>query len=134
MAQLFLKMQIDFYTDEGKTETGESQYMLQPLPGGKAHPPSIVSTAWNPMGLRFVAPAEAKFMVVSFRCDSSAERGAISGTVYFDDFTVSTDKAQQPDGLLQPLMGEAAADAPPDSPAVPEIEGDAKPTNTTAKP
>jgi len=90
MAQLFLKMQIDFYTDEGKTETGESQYLLQPLPGGKGHAPSIVTTGWNPVSLRFVAPAAAKFMMVSFRCDSSAERGAISGTVYFDDFTVST--------------------------------------------
>ena len=35
MAQLFLKVQIEFFTDEGKTETGDTQYLLQPLPGGK---------------------------------------------------------------------------------------------------
>ena len=115
MAQLFLKMRVDFFTDEGKTETGESQYMLQPLPGGKGHPPSIVATAWNPVGLRFGAPATAKFMVVSFRCDSSAERGAISGAIYFDDFTVATDIAQPQDGLLEQLMKNAAADDPSDT-------------------
>ncbi|MCX6967692.1 MAG: hypothetical protein NTZ46_07935 [Verrucomicrobia bacterium] len=88
MAQLFLKMRVDFFSDEGITEIGESQYMLQPLPGGKGHAPLLVPTAWNPVEMRFGTPAAAKFMVVSFRCDSSAERGAISGTVYFDDFTV----------------------------------------------
>ena len=92
VAQLFLKMQIDFYTDEGQTETGESQYMLQPLPGGKGRAPAIISSAWKPVVLSFIAPAAAKFMMVSFRCDSSAEGGAISGTVYFDDFTVSTEQ------------------------------------------
>lgn len=90
-AQLFFKIQIDFYTDEGATETGESQYLLQPLPGGKSRSPFLVSTAWNPVSLRFVAPAAARFVIVSFRCDSNAERGAISGTAYFDDFTVSDD-------------------------------------------
>lgn len=101
-AQLFLKVQIDFYTDEGNTETGESQYLLQPLPGVSGRPPSIVSNAWNPLGLRFEAPAGAKFMVVSFRCDSSAEKGAITGSVYFDDFTVETDP---------PSAADAAASA-----------------------
>ena len=93
-AQLFLKMRVDFYTDAGKTETGESQYLLLPLPGGKGRPPSIVTTGWNCVGLRFSAPAGAKFLVVSFRCDANAERGDISGTVYFDDFTVATEPSQ----------------------------------------
>jgi len=96
-AQLFLKMRVDFYTDEGKTETGESQYLLLPLPGGKDRPPSIVTTGWNCVGLRFSAPAEAKYLVVSFRCDANAEQGDISGTVYFDDFTVA-DEPLQPEG------------------------------------
>jgi len=110
MAQLFLKMRIDFYTDEGKTEIGESQYLIQPLPGGKGRPPSIVASAWSPLGLRFDAPAAAKFLVVSFRCDANAERGAISGTVYFDDFTLATEPSQ------------------------PDAEGVAKPTPTPSKP
>ena len=93
-AQLFLKMRVDFYTDAGMTETGESQYLLQALPGGKGRPPSIVATAWNCVSLCFGAPAAAKFLVVSFRCDANAERGDISGTVYFDDFTVATEPAQ----------------------------------------
>ena len=89
-AQLFLKIQVDFFTDEGKTDIGESQYLLQPLPGGRGRLPVFRSNAWNCVGLRFTAPAESKYMTVSFRCDSSAERGAISGTIYFDDFTLET--------------------------------------------
>ena len=111
-AQLFLKMQIDFFTDEGKTETGESQYMLQPLPGGKGHPPTFVPNAWNPAGLHFGAPADAKFMVVSFRCDSSAEKGAITGAIYFDDFTVETDQATPADTFYEQIKKAAETDSP----------------------
>ena len=125
MAQLFLKMRVDFFTDEGKTETGESQYLLQPLPGGKGRPPTLVAAAWKPLGMHIAAPAEAKYMVVSFRCDSSAERGAISGTIYFDDFTVATDQQEPSDGLLQQLAKEAVSDEPPpDSGAMTETETD----------
>ena len=135
MAQLFLKMRVDFFSDEGKTETGESQYMLQPLPGGKGHAPLLVPTAWNAVGMRFGAPAAAKFMVVSFRCDSSAERGAISGTAYFDDFTVFTDQRQPSDALLEQLLKEAAADVSSDSGTPPEAAEAAQPTpEPTPKP
>ena len=99
-AQLFLKMQVDFFTDEGRTETGDSQYMLQPLPGGKGHPPSILPVAWTPVGLNISAPPLAKFMVVTFRCDSSAEKGAITGGIFFDDFSVET---RPPPVLKHPL-------------------------------
>lgn len=114
-AQLFLKMQIDFYTDAAtQTETGESQYLLQPLPGGKGRPPVIVPTAWNPVALHFGAPAKAKFMVVSCRCDSSAEKGAITGSIYFDDLTLETDQANASDLLLEQLKKEAELDQPGD--------------------
>lgn len=90
-AQLFLKIQVDFFSDAGgKTEVGDSQYLLQPLPGGRGRPPVFPSNRWNSVGLRFTAPAGARTATVSFRCDSSAERGAISGTIYFDDFTLET--------------------------------------------
>ena len=121
-AQLFLKTQIEFFTDEGQTETGDNQYMLQPLPGGKGHPPSIVPTAWNPVGVRFAAPEKAKFMVVSFRCDSSAERGAITGAIYFDDFTVETDKQLPTDILLEQMFKEAAAEAASEAAPTPKEE------------
>jgi hypothetical protein len=111
-AQLFLKMQVDFFTDEGKTETGESQYMLQPLPGGKGHPPTIVPTAWNRVGMRFGTPADAKFMVVSFRCDSSAEKGDISGGIFFDDFSVETDQRTPLDDMVEKLRKDAEASVP----------------------
>ena len=93
-AQLFLKIEVDFFSDEGKTEVGESQYMLHPLPGGKDH--RILSTEWRSMGICFHAPAGAKTMVLSFRCDSSAEKGAITGALYLDDFTVETDPPLTP--------------------------------------
>jgi len=123
-AQLFLKMQIDFFTDEGQTETGESQYLLQPLPGSRGHAPVFVATAWNPVGLRFTAPPEAKFVVISFRCDSSAERGAISGSIYFDDFTLETASKLASDAMLEEIKKQAASVVLPDSESAPE--GDTK--------
>jgi len=116
-AQLFLKMQIDFFTDEGKTETGDTQYLLQPLPGGKGYASTFVPTSWQPVGLHFGAPPKAKFMVLSFRCDSSAEKGAITGCIYFDDLTLETDLPNAADALLEQLKKEAEADYPEDKPA-----------------
>jgi len=140
MAQLFLKVQVEFFTDEGKTETGETQYLLQPLPGGRGRPPTTPQTGWNPVSMRFGAPANAKFMVVSFRCDSSAEKGAISGIVYFDDFTVETDQKQSADDLLEQLIKDANSDTP-SSDAQPDAKGvdavaspAATPVPTPAKP
>jgi len=123
-AQLFLKIQIDFFTDAGKTETGDSQYLLQPLPGGRGRPPVFPSNGWNCVGLRFTAPAGAKYATVSFRCDSSAERGAISGTIYFDDFTLETAPAPS-----TPLLEQIEKET--DALVVPDIEGaDAAPKPT----
>ena len=122
MAQLFLKVQIEFFTDEGKTETGDTQYLLQPLPGGKGRTPTLPTTGWNPVSMRFAAPPNAKFMIASFRCDSSAEKGAISGIIYFDDFTVETDAPRPMDILLQ----EVIKDANSDSPTEPESKDDTK--------
>ena len=114
-AQLFLKMRVDFYADEGKTETGESQYLLLPLPGGgKGRPPSIVASAWSPVGLRFEAPVEAKFLMVSFRCDAHAEGGNISGTVYFDDFTLTAEPPQPASESAK--KGGAKPASPPSKP------------------
>lgn len=90
-APLFLKIQVDFFSDDGKTEVGESQYFLQPLPGGRGRPPCLLSTEWRPVSIRFAAPAQAKTMILSLRCNSSAEKGAVTGAVYWDDFTVETD-------------------------------------------
>jgi hypothetical protein len=110
-AQLFLKVQVDFFTDEGKTDIGESQYLLQPLPGGRGHVPVFRSDAWNCVGMRFTAPPEAKYVTISFRCDSSAERGAISGTIYFDDFTLETAMAVPPPPDSQPEQIEKEIEA-----------------------
>jgi hypothetical protein len=116
-AQLFLKMRVDFYTDEGETETGESRYLLLPLPGGKGRMPSIVTTAWTALSLRFVAPAAAKFLVVSFRCDANAERGDISGIVYFDDFTVAAEPEPPSQKIPEPATEGAVKPTP--SPSTP---------------
>jgi hypothetical protein len=110
-AQLFLKIQVDFFSDEGKTEVGESQYMLHPLPGGKGRPPLLLSTEWRPVGICFHTPAAAKCMTLSFRCDSSAEKGAISGALYFDDFTVETDAPEAAKSAPVPSPSESPSES-----------------------
>lgn len=120
-AQLFLKMQIDFFTDEGQTETGESQYLLQPLPGGRGHDPIFVPNAWKSVGLGFTAPSNAKYLVVSFRCDSSAERGAITGAIYFDDFTLESVAAVPVDPMLEKIRKQLEAEALTDSDDEPKV-------------
>jgi len=103
-AQLFLKIEVDFFSDDGKTEVGESQYMLHPLPGAKDH--RILSTEWRSMGIYFHTPNGAKTMTLSFRCDSSAEKGAITGALYLDDFTVETDPPGNAQSTPSPSPGK----------------------------
>ena len=86
--QLYLKLQVDFFGDEGVTQTGDSEYLLQALPGGVGYEPTFISAAWRQLRKRVVTPADANYMVVTYRCDLSPDKGSVSGAMYFDDVTV----------------------------------------------
>lgn len=117
--QLFLKLQVDFFSDAGTTQTGDSEYLLQALPGSPGYPPTFITESWRELRKRVVAPADANYMTVTYRCDCSPDKGTVNGVMYFDDVTVSGD-------IPEPDTKQASA-APTPAPAV---QPDATPTPT----
>jgi hypothetical protein len=90
--QLFLKLQVDFFSDAGNSQTGDSEYLLQALPGSVDYEPTFIPQAWRPLKKRVVAPADATYMAITYRVDLSPDKGKVSGLFYFDDVTVEGEK------------------------------------------
>ena len=127
--QLFLKLQVDFFSDEGVTQTGDSEYLLQALPGSPGYTLTFVDGAWRQLRKRVVAPADASHMIVTYRCDLSPDKGSVSGVMYFDDVTV---EGELPDkGDLQSATEKKAAAAA--SEAVPASHSATEGTAAPAK-
>lgn len=88
LPQLFLKLQIDYFSDAGVTQVGDSDYLVEPMPGSPDQPPIFTNSAWRQIKRRIVTPENAKYMTVIWRCESSPDPGSVSGVMYFDDVTV----------------------------------------------
>jgi len=118
--QLFLKLQVDFFSDAGTTQTGDSEYLLQALPGSPGYPPTFVPDNWRQLRKRVVAPADANYMTITYRCDSSPDKGSLGGTMYFDDVTVSGEvpATDAKEAAVTPTPTPTPGPAPEATPAV----------------
>ena len=117
LPQLFVKMQADFFSDEGVTQTGDSNYLIQPVPGTPENPKFFVDNAWRRLSRRVIVPADARYMVLTVRVESSAEKGAISGVMYLDDVSVECDLSAEEKETLAAIVvptPEPAAEATPE--------------------
>ena len=110
--QLFLKMQVDFFSDAGVTQTGDSEYLLQALPGSPGYAPTFLGNAWRQLKKRVVAPADANYMVVTYRCDCSPDQGLVNGVMFFDDVTVEGELPGTGGGEAAPVKQSATVAAP----------------------
>jgi hypothetical protein len=84
---LYLKMKADFFAQDG-TQTGETEYLVVPLPGTLGHKPLFVDTQWRRLAKSVTAPSDAQSMVVTWKWDSSPVTKPANGVMYFDDATV----------------------------------------------
>ena len=127
--QLFLKLQVDFFTDAGTTQTGDSEYLLQALPGSPGYSPTFLDNAWRQLKKRVVAPADANHMVVTYRCDCSPDQGLVNGVMFFDDVTVEGE-VPSTEGTGSTSAKKAESVAAPAAPAAVVKEATPAPTET----
>ena len=92
---IYLKMQTDFLAADKTTQTGETVYLVQPIPGTKNRDPFFNEKTWTEFGTEFATPADAAYEVVTWRWESGSETGDTSGVIYFDDFTIQGDMPEQ---------------------------------------
>ncbi|MEI6351625.1 MAG: hypothetical protein WCP06_11035 [Verrucomicrobiota bacterium] len=107
-SQLYVKLQADFFAEDSTTQTGESNYLVQAVPGTANHAKLFIDSAWRQLSRRVTAPDDARFMSLTVRVESGPESGVINGVMYFDDVSV--------EGDLSPLEKDELS-ARPDAPA-----------------
>jgi len=116
---LYLKMQTDFLAADKTTQTGETVYLVQPIPNTKNRDPFFNDKKWTEFGTEFTTPTDAAFAVVTWRWESGSEPGETSGVIYFDDFSIEGDlpaeslkKIVEKDPALSPEEPAASTDSP----------------------
>lgn len=129
-----LTLQTDFYLADRETQTGESQFQVQPMPGSLNRPPVFTPDGWNKFAADFTAPDDAAFIKIAWSWGLSAGDGETTGMIYFDDAGIvgpkPDDEAEPPaDAAAKPADGKtpapaapgATAEPAPATPAAPEV-------------
>ncbi len=87
----YLKLFIEFFQADGETpcEEGEQRAMrAQPMPGSKNRPPLFTTGKWSEYFTVLKSPLDAGFMKVTWRFESPAQEGAVTGMIFFDDAVI----------------------------------------------
>jgi hypothetical protein len=135
--QLYMKLEVDFFGEDGTTQVGDSEYLLQPLPGAKGRKPFFTVTKWSDLSRRVTAPSDAKFMLVMWRWEAVPDQEPVSGTMYFDDVSVVGEKTPEDEKETEtPAAQEGQEEKPEAKAAEPKTEASATPaaTGTSATP
>ena len=124
---IYLKMQTDFLGSDKNTQTGETVYLVQPIPGTKNRDAFFNDKNWIEFGTEFTTPTDAAYAVVTWRWESGSETGDASGVIYFDDFTIQGDMPAQP--IIKVVEKDPAL-----SPEEPAPAESTEPTATSTEP
>ena len=95
----YLKLFIEFFQADGETpcEQGEQQAMrAQPIPGSKNRPPLFTTGKWSEYFTVLKSPADAGFMKVTWRWETPAQEGAVTGMIFFDDAVIIGEPGPKP--------------------------------------
>ena len=117
---LFLKMEVNYFMDDGVTPAGESDYRIQPIPGSKNRPPVFTAEKWNEYFVEVKSPPGAAFMVFTLKFENGSQPGKTTGIIFIDDFSISGNP-----GVLQTPL------ARPSTPPAEENETPAEMTTGT---
>ena len=112
---VYLKLRVDFFAPDKETQTGDSVFLVQPIPNTPNRDAYFNDKTWTSFGTEIATPADAGFVTVSWRWETGSEPGETSGVIFFDDFAITGEMPEQ--SLLQSiqvdpeLAPEAAAPA-----------------------
>ena len=85
----FMRVQIEFFKDDGTTSAGDAEYRIQPIPGSKNRLSLFTVEKWNEYSTEVTTPVEADFMVVKLIFETGSTPGHTNGIIFFDDFTIN---------------------------------------------
>jgi hypothetical protein len=85
----YLKVQIEFFKEDGATPAGEPEYRIQPIPGSRNRDPIFTPDKWSEFFMEITTPAEAAFLVLNLSFETGSSPGKTNGVIYFDDFSIN---------------------------------------------
>ena len=113
----YMKLQVEFFKDDGVTMVGDGEFKIQSLPGAKDRPPLFTPEKWTEYFFEVTTPVEAAFFVFKFSVESGSNPGKTSGIIFFDDITINGEssplKTPKPAPEETPEMVPSAAEATP---------------------
>jgi hypothetical protein len=102
---LYLKLQADFFAADKTTQVGDTVYLTQPIPGTPNRDAFYNDKTWSELVSEFTSPPDAAYATVSWRWETGTEQGAVSGRIFFDNFTFDGDMPEVP--LIQAIKEPA---------------------------
>jgi hypothetical protein len=121
-----LLLQTDFFLADGETQTGESQFKIQPMPGSLNRPPEFTTDKWGKFAVDVTSPDDAAYIKIAWSWGLVAGEGETTGTIYFDDAGIvgakPDDTAETPAAATGEKPPEGTAPVAPAAPAPPAPE------------
>ncbi|MEI8341713.1 MAG: hypothetical protein WCH43_09295 [Verrucomicrobiota bacterium] len=125
----YLKIQIEFFAEDGTTPAGDPEYRIQPIPGSKNRDPIFTADKWNEFSTDITTPVDAAFMVLNLMFETGSAPGKTNGLIYFDDLSISgefsnrklpkpkPEETEEPAPVAEPTPAAATTPAAASTPA-----------------
>jgi hypothetical protein len=124
----FMKVEVEYFTPDTESQSGDTDNRTLLIPGNSKRI-FFVSNKWTEYRTMIRTPRDAGWMKVTFRWETSREKGTTDGTIYFDDASI----AEVPgDGSLIPVDESDAAKPILDEDEAGAAEAPAAPANPPA--
>lgn len=105
----YLKLEIDYFGNDGNASVGDPVYRVQPLPSSKGHVPFFKPDAWAPLAFEVTTPPGAVFAQITWRWETGSDPGEVNGVMFFDDAAMSGPPNANPDLTPAPVQDETPA-------------------------
>jgi hypothetical protein len=119
---LYMKLECEFFTPDMESQAGDIQHRSMLIPGNSKRI-YFVSNRWTEYETEVRIPRAAGWMKVTFRWETTRQKGMTDGTIYFDDASVTLVPGE---GSLIPIDESDAAKPEPDEAAMEEEAAEGK--------
>jgi hypothetical protein len=107
----YLKLEVDYYAQDGNESVPETYYSVQPIPGVKGRKPYFTPDKWSRFAVKLITPPGAIFAQITWRWETGSDPGEINGIMYFDDAMMQGPPAANPDMTPAPVQEDTPAPA-----------------------
>jgi len=103
-----LRLEVEFFQADQETQTGESEFRTQPIPGSPGSRPLFNSENWAEFATEITAPEDAAFLRMTWTVASSPQTGETNGVIFFDDANVKGPPGKTPEEIADEEESAAA--------------------------